>query len=115
MGLFFCLVHVAQKVVLHSKESSGCSRGDADLIVDVLDMVMNGAFRDRESFCHLAIGMPASDQPEDFDFTVTQPCYPGVPCRAHAMTCYRQHGSHGFIIKQSRPYLATQFGKGLIS
>ena len=60
-SLFFCLVHVVQKIVLHGEEGSRCSRGDADLIVDMFDVVLNGALRDRKSFRHLAIGMPASD------------------------------------------------------
>ena len=72
LSLFFCrnLIAIAQQVMLHREERRSGARGDTDLSVDVLDVVMDGALRESEPFSHLAVGVAASDQPEDFDFAV---------------------------------------------
>ena len=79
LGLFFGRVSVAQEALLHGEEGGGGSRGNADLLVDVFDMVMHGTLRDSEPCCHLTVGMAASDQPEHFDFAVREPCHPYAP------------------------------------
>ncbi len=45
MSLFFCrnLIARAQQVMLHREERCRSARRDADLSVDVLDVVMDGA------------------------------------------------------------------------
>ena len=61
----FLLSHCSrQEVVLHGKERGSGSCGDAKLVVDVLNMVVNGTLGEREHGSNLAIRIASRDQPQ---------------------------------------------------
>src|SRR6266702_2202668 len=78
--LFLCFIYLIEEMVLHGEEGRGSSRRDADLGVDVLNMMVDGGCGDGEKGRHLAIGVSASDQPEHLDLAVSQPCHPLMTC-----------------------------------
>ena len=45
---FVVSIYGGDEVVLHGKEGSRCPSGDRNLVVDVLDMVVDGLLGDRE-------------------------------------------------------------------
>ena len=62
--------------MLHGKERGCCSCGDAKLVIDVLNMVVNGTRGEREHGRHLVIRVATRNQPQHLDFAVTQLRYP---------------------------------------
>src|SRR5207244_1044306 len=111
--LFFCFAHSAQKMVLHGKERRCGPRRDAGLIVDMLDMVLDGPLRDGEVGGNLAVGLSTGDESKDFDFTVTQARYPLTTHRPHTVPCDDEQGIDNLTIKTTCSDLPTHLGSSL--
>ena len=73
--------------MLHGKEGSGCPRGDINLVVDVLDMVVYGLLGDREKAADLLLGVSARDQAQDLHFSLAEPSHQFSTGRANTVTC----------------------------
>lgn len=72
IALFCRGVEVVQQIMLQGKEGGRGSGGDANLIVDMLNVVSDGLLSDAEALGHLAICKPARHQPQDLHLTPAQ-------------------------------------------
>ena len=61
------------EIMLHGKERRRRSGRDTQLVVDVFDVVMRGAFRHHQLGANLTVGTPARHQPQDIDFARRKP------------------------------------------
>src|SRR5215217_5918792 len=71
-GTSALLHRVGEQVVLHGEEGGGGAGGDADLVVDVLDVVPDRDLRDRERARHLLVGQAARQQAQHRDLAFAQ-------------------------------------------
>ena len=61
-----------EQPVLDSKDRSGSPSGDANLVVDVLDVMPHGLRRDPERRRHLTVRAALRQEAEDFDLAIGQ-------------------------------------------
>lgn len=97
--------------MLHGEERRARARGDADLLIDMLYVVVHGALGERESLCHLPVGLPARNELQYIDLAFAQPCHSCSPRRAYPVPRRRQHRSDRFIVEESRSHLLLQLRK----
>jgi hypothetical protein len=103
-SIFFC--RWPQEIVLHGEERRRGAGGDADLTVDMLDVVGDGTLRDLQAARHLAVGQPRLVSLGTSTSRVLNPAghsrrrgrLPVLPRTASAAT------------PSSRPYLAVRRG-----
>src|SRR5229473_3967436 len=100
--------HGSQEVVLHGKEGSRCASGDVNLVVDVLDVVVDGLLGDHEKLAHLLLGVSARDQSQHLHFALAEPGHQFSTGRAHAVTCSGQHAVDSFTVESPCTHLASQ-------
>src|SRR5712692_4982099 len=100
--------HGSQEVVLHSKEGSRCASGDVNLVVDVLDVVVDGLLGDREKRADLLLGVAACDQSQDLHFALAEPGHQCSTGQVNAVTCRGQHAVDRFTVESPCTDLASQ-------
>jgi hypothetical protein len=98
----------SDEVVLYGEEGRRCPRGDINLVVDMLDMVVDRLLRNREQPADLLLGVPACDQSQDLHFALAEPGHQCSTGRAHTVTCSGQHAAYGFTVESPGTDLALQ-------
>src|SRR5260221_6389797 len=105
---FAVSLYGSDEVVLHGKEGSRCTRGDRNLVVDVLDMVVYGLLGDSEYPAYLFLGVPACEQAQHLHFALTEPGHQFSPGRANAVTGCGKHAARRFTVESPGTDLASQ-------
>jgi hypothetical protein len=101
-------IHGIEQVVLQREEGRARTRGDADLVVDVLNVVPDGFLGDDEPLRHLSIREAARDQTQHLYLAVTQVRWPDPARRAFDMACRSQHRVHCILVEPVGADLVAQ-------
>src|SRR2546421_5982018 len=103
---FLVSLQGSEEVVFHGKEGRRGPRGDGNLVVDVLGMLVDGLLGDDEELGDLLLGMPTGEQSQDLHFALAEPGHQCSTGRAHAVTCSGKHAARSFTVESSCTDLA---------
>ena len=82
---------------------------NADLVVDVLDMVLDRVLREEELLGHVTVGEAARQEPQHLDLPLAEAGRPLPPGSGDAVPSFSQHGTDGVTVQSAHSCLATQF------
>ena len=100
--------------MLHGEERSRRAGGDADLVVDVLDVMVDGPFGDDELSGHLAVAETAREEPEHLHLPIAQAGWPLAARPSNPVARRSEHGVHGLAVEASSANFAAQLVCGLV-
>src|SRR6266516_6670221 len=95
-----------EQVVLHAEEGRPGSSRDAELAVDVLDVVPDGARREVQLAGHLLVGVAAGEQAQNLDLAARETGRPLPPSRPDI--ALRQDGLHDRAVEPACPDLLPE-------
>src|SRR5260221_14510004 len=93
-------VSLSQQVLLHREEGGGGGRGDAELVVDVLEVMARGLHRDLERRGNLFVGEPAGHEAQDLELAVAEAAR-SRGLRARLVSGPRQDGFYRVAVEAS--------------
>ncbi len=107
-ALFVASFGGCEEVVFCGEEGGGGTGGDANLIVDVLNVVVYGLFGDNKYTRYLLFRVAACDQAQDFYFTLAQTHNEFATGGPYLVACRRENALHCFTIESSCTGFALQ-------
>ena len=100
-ALFVASFGVSKQIVFCGEEGGSGAGGDANFVIDVLDMVVYGLFGDNEHTRYPLFGVAACDQPQNFHLALAQPRDEFAASGAYLVACRRENAIYCFAIEFS--------------
>jgi hypothetical protein len=112
IALFVALWHGGEQIVFGGEEGGSRAGGDADFVVDVLDVVVDGLHRNDELASDLLFGVTARDEPQDFHLALGEAGHEFPARPAYRVTRRCEHTIGGLPIEPARAGFAAQLFGG---
>lgn len=84
--------------MFHSKQGGAGPGGEPDLVIDMVDVMLDGVGREIELHCHISIGEAAGQESQHLHLPLAKTTRPRSAGAGDMVPGLGQHGMHGVSI-----------------